>query len=152
MIIADLSRISGRTFPARRHTRNLAGGASPIQTKNFALGYVVLEPHGGQVPWHHHEQEEVYTLLEGRCEICLGTQRQLLTAGQAVFIPSGTFHQLTNLGSSPATIIYCYGPAGDVSHWKQELDGTLPQAGTGDTPPLPTGAQPQHTAIAAPAK
>ena len=26
-------------------------------------------------------------------------------------------------------MIYCYGPAGDVAHWRQELDGTLPRAG-----------------------
>jgi hypothetical protein len=26
-------------------------------------------------------------------------------------------------------MIYCYGPAGDVAHWRQELEGTLPRAG-----------------------
>ena len=30
MTIADLSKIAGRTYPARRRTRNLVGGASPI--------------------------------------------------------------------------------------------------------------------------
>ena len=24
-------------------------------------------------------------------------------------------------------MIYCYGPAGDVAHWRQELDGTSAQ-------------------------
>jgi hypothetical protein len=43
----------------------------------------------------------------------------------------------------PLRIIYCYGPAGDVDHWHQELDGTLPVAGI-DAPLLPGGAQPQH--------
>ena len=42
-------------------------------------------------------------------------------------------------------MFYCYGPAGDVAHWRQELDGTLPPAGVGETPPLPAGAQPQCT-------
>jgi len=36
------------------------------------------------------------------------------------------------------------GPAGDVAHWKQELEGTLPKAGI-DVPALPAGAQPQCT-------
>jgi hypothetical protein len=40
--------------------------------------------------------------------------------------------------------IYCYGPAGDVARWRQELDGTLPRAGA-EAPPLPAGATPQHT-------
>jgi oxalate decarboxylase/phosphoglucose isomerase-like protein (cupin superfamily) len=62
------------------------------------------------------------------------------------YIPPGVFHQLTNIGDTPLRMIYCYGPAGDVAHWRQELDGTLPPAGVGDTPPLPEGAQPQCTA------
>ena len=42
MIIADLSQIDGRTYPARRRTQNLVGGASPIQAGNFAIGHVSL--------------------------------------------------------------------------------------------------------------
>ena len=50
MIIADLNEMEGRTYPARRRTRNLVGGASPIQAASFSLGHVTLEPNGGQVP------------------------------------------------------------------------------------------------------
>ena len=39
-------------------------------------------------------------------------------------------------------MIYCYGPSGDVAHWRQELAGTLPRAGH-EAPPLPFGACPQ---------
>jgi mannose-6-phosphate isomerase-like protein (cupin superfamily) len=145
MIIADLAQISGRTYPARRRTQNIAGGVSPIQAAQFAAGNVTLEPRGGQVPWHNQEQEEIYFLIEGTCEMCLGTERGTLTSGQAVYIPPRVFHQLTNIGDTPARMIYIYGPAGDVAHWRQELSGTLPRAGEGDIPPLPQGAQPQCT-------
>ncbi|MBE0658593.1 MAG: cupin domain-containing protein [Bryobacteraceae bacterium] len=144
MIIADLKEIAGRTYPARRRTQNLVGGMSPIQCKNFAIGNVTLEPNGGQVPWHNQEQEEVYIIIEGTCEMCLGEERRILTTGQAAYITPGVFHQLTNIGDTPARMMYCYGPAGDVAHWRQELDGTLPKAGV-DAPPLPEGAQPQCT-------
>lgn len=144
MIIADLARIGGRTFPARRRTQNLVGGASPIQARHFSLGHVTLEPHGGQVPWHNQEQEEIYLVLEGTGEMCLGDERATIRAGQAVYIPPQIFHQLTNTGATPMRMIYCYGPAGDVAHWRQELEGTLPRAGV-DVPPLPAGAQPQCT-------
>ncbi|MFA5865513.1 MAG: cupin domain-containing protein [Phycisphaerae bacterium] len=144
MIIADLNKIEGRTYPARRRTQNLVGGVSPIQAKNFCIGFVTLEPDGGQVPWHNQDQEEVYFVLEGTGEMCLGLERQVVSSGQAVYIPSGTFHQMTNVGSVPLKMIYCYGPAGDVAHWRQELEGTLPKAGV-EAPPLPTGAQPQVT-------
>jgi mannose-6-phosphate isomerase-like protein (cupin superfamily) len=144
MIIADLNTTEGRTFPARRRTQNLVGGASRIQATNFSVGLVTLEPNGGQVPWHNQEQEEVYFVVEGKGQMCLGSEVTTLTTGQAVFIPSGVFHQLTNVGDTPLKMMYFYGPAGDVAHWRQELEGTLPKAGL-EAPPLPSGAAAQHT-------
>ena len=144
MTIADLAQIPGRTYPARRRTQNLVGGASPIQATNFSLGHVTLEPHGGQVPWHQQDQEEIYFIAEGSGEMCLGEEKSDVQAGQAVYIPPGEFHQLTNTGSAPMRMIYCYGPAGEVAHWRQELSGTLPRAGV-EAPALPEGAQPQCT-------
>jgi mannose-6-phosphate isomerase-like protein (cupin superfamily) len=144
MIVADLGEIEGRVYPARRRTRNLVGGASPIQAQNFSMGMVTLEPNGGQVPWHNQDQEEVYFIVEGTGEMCLGDEIRILKSGQAAYIPSGVFHQLTNIGDTPMRMVYCYGPAGDVAHWRQELEGTLPKAGI-EAPPLPEGAHPQCT-------
>lgn len=144
MIVADLADIAGRKYPARRHTQNLVGGASPIQATNFSMGHVTLEPNGGQVPWHNQEQEEIYYIVEGDGEMCLGAEKIAVKTGQAVYIPSQVFHQLTNTGAKPMRMVYCYGPSGDVAHWRQELDGTLPKAGV-EAPPLPQGAHPQCT-------
>jgi mannose-6-phosphate isomerase-like protein (cupin superfamily) len=108
------------------------------------MGVVTLEPAGGQVPWHNQDQEEVYYVVSGRGEMCLDAERCELVQGQAVYIPPGAFHQLTNTGDTPLQMIYVYGPAGDVAHWRQELDGSLPKAGIA-APPLPSGAQPQCT-------
>ncbi len=142
MKIIDLGAAEGRRFPAGRLTKNVVGGQSPVQSAHFALGVVTLDPDGGQVPWHNQEQEEVYFIVEGSGEMCLGRERAVLGAGQAVAIPPGVYHQITNLGQTPLTLIYCYGPAGDVAHWRQELDGTLPRAGI-DAPTLPDGARTQ---------
>ena len=144
MIIGDLKKIDGRRYPAKRLTQNLVGGASPVQCDNFAMGFVTLDPNGGQVPWHNQEQEEVYFVVSGKTEMCLGDERQIMEAGQIVHIPSGVYHQMTNISDEPATFVYCYGPAGDVDHWKQELAGTLPKEGV-DVPALPEGAHPQCT-------
>lgn len=144
MIISDLNDIEGRTYPARRRTQNIVGGPAPIQAEQFAMGFVTLDPDGGQVPWHNQDQEEVYFILEGTGEMCLGEEKQTVTGGQTVWIPPTLFHQLTNIGDTPLKMVYCYGPAGDVAHWKQELAGTLPKAGV-DVPPLPEGARPQCT-------
>ena len=143
MTIADLAKIAGRKYPAGRRTQNLVGGASPIQAKNFCMGYVTLDPEGGQVPWHNHDQEEVYLIVSGRAEACLGEERKVVTQGQALYVPSGVYHQLTNLGPAPLLMVYVYAPAGDVAHWRQELEGTLPKAGK-NAPPLPEGARLQR--------
>ncbi len=145
MQIVDLNQAEGRVFPARRRTRNLVNGASPITCSNFSMGVVELEPLGGQVPWHNHPQEEVYLVLEGTGEICVNDERRAISAGQAVHVPAHAFHQLTNTGEAPLRFVYCYAPAGEVAHWRQELDGTLPPAGQGEIPDLPNGAWIQHT-------
>jgi mannose-6-phosphate isomerase-like protein (cupin superfamily) len=80
MIVADLAEIKGCVYPARRLTKNVVGGGSPIQATNFSLGYVTQEPNGEQVPWHNQEQEEIYLILEGRGEMCLGTERMNIRA------------------------------------------------------------------------
>lgn len=139
MIVSDLSRIEGRTYPARRRTQNLVGGAAPIKAASFAMGYVTLEPDGGQVPWHNQEQEEVYFVVAGEGEMCLGEEVETLRRGQAVYIPPGVYHQLSNTGDVPLVMIYVYGPAGEVAHWRQELAGTLPREGL-EAPPLPSAS------------
>src|SRR6476646_8556314 len=82
LIIADLEQIAGRTYPARRRTQNLVGGASPIQATNFALGNVTLEPRGGQVPWHNQDQEEIYFIVEGTGEMYMREERRAVKTGQ----------------------------------------------------------------------
>ncbi len=144
MITADLSSIEGRRYPARRHTQAFVGAGLPIQAEGFCVGHVTLDPNGGQIPWHNQESEEVYFIIEGTGEMCVGDERRILETGQAVYMPPGTFHQLTNVGDTPLRFMYCYAPAGDVDHWRQELAGTLPKAGI-DVPPLPDGAQAQCT-------
>jgi mannose-6-phosphate isomerase-like protein (cupin superfamily) len=143
VIVADLSTIEGRAYPAGRRTQNLVGGASPIRAAGFCMGYVTLDPDGGQVPWHDHDQEEVYFIVRGTAEACVGEERRIVTTGQALYVPPRTFHQLTNVGAEPMFMLYTYSPAGEVAHWRQELDGSLPRAGR-DAPPLPAGARPQR--------
>ena len=81
MIISDLREIEGRQFPARRRTQPLAGTGTPIPTEEFSIGFVTFEPNGGQVPWHNQAQEEIYFVIEGEGEMCLGTEKQTLKAG-----------------------------------------------------------------------
>ena len=142
MTILDVAKIDGTRYPAGRVTRPLVGGSSPLGDNDFKFGYVVLDPEGGQVPWHSHEPEEVYFVIEGRGEICVGAERAEIRGGQMVHLPPGIFHQLTNVGRTPLVMLYCCG-RGITLHGKQELSGGLPAAGR-DAPELPAGARPQR--------
>ena len=61
-----------------------------------------------------------------------------------VYIPPGVFHQLTNIGDTPLRMIYTYAPGGDVAHWRQELAGTLPNAGVDGAPAARRRAPAMH--------
>ena len=75
-----------------------------------------------------------------------GVAEALGAAGMTVYLTGrSTTDGAARIGDTPLHMMYIYCPGGDVAHWRQELDGTLPPAGVGPTPPLPAGAQPQCT-------
>ena len=115
---------------ASRETRVLAG-AGGLPAERFVLGYVVIQP-GGEVPGHAHQQEEVYFALEGRGEMVVGDAACPLEALSAVYIPSGIYHALTNVGEAPLAFVFAYAPGGEVSHWAQEAAALQPVAGERD--------------------
>ncbi len=146
MIVADLAQIAGRVYPARPQNAEHRGRREPHSGVEFRhrdgdarterRAGAVAQPGAGRDLFHRRRHR-------ARCAWARSGSR--FHAGRRpTFLPR-VFHQLTNTGSTPMRMIYCYGPAGDVAHWRQELAGTLPRAGV-EAPPLPAGARPQHTA------
>jgi mannose-6-phosphate isomerase-like protein (cupin superfamily) len=88
------------------------------------MGNVTIFP-GGSVPLHHHEQEEVYTVLAGEGMMTIGAEQRPMTAGSSVYIPSGSEHSLANTGTENLIMMFVYAPAGVVDHWAQERNGKL---------------------------
>ena len=102
MITVDLSQIEGRRYPARRRTQNIVGGASPIQAENFSHRQRDARSRtAARCRGTIKSRKKSISSLEGTGEMCLGEERQVLTAGQAAYIPPGVFHQLTNIGDTP---------------------------------------------------
>ena len=147
---ADLNEMEGMQFPARRWGRSITNGTSPITTSGFTAGLSILEPRGGQVPWHNHpdRQNELYVILQGKAQMCVGDETVELQGPTAMFIPGTHWHQLTNVDPElPVPLIYCYEGSVAAPHWWQERDGVLPSAGAKENPPLPADAFPQCTVI-----
>ena len=82
---------------------------SPI-TK-CSLAEEVLPP-GASVGAHHHETtEEIYYILSGTGVMTIGDERRAVGAGDAIFIPIGSVHTLTNTGDVAMTLLLVCGPA-----------------------------------------
>ena len=64
---------------------------------NFSIRVFTLEP-GGHTPHHQHDSEHLNYILEGQARMQLGTEATEVGPGDAVAIPPGTVHQITNIG------------------------------------------------------
>jgi quercetin dioxygenase-like cupin family protein len=85
----------------QRHDLSAAGWES-IQTRvDFAPGAVAAR--------HRHPGEEIVYVLRGSLEYRLdGRGPVTLKAGDALFIPYGTIHGVTNVGGGPASELATY--------------------------------------------
>jgi quercetin dioxygenase-like cupin family protein len=55
---------------------------------------------GAGAPTHFHTVEEVLTVIEGKAELWVGDEREIVSAGQSVFVPAGSRHGFRNSGVS----------------------------------------------------
>jgi len=127
MIVADLKQIAGRRYPAARTTQKLGGSVSPIQAQHFCIGNVTLDADGGQVPWHNHDQEEVYFVLEGQAEMCLGEERRVLSRGRPCKSLAGV-SPVDHIEKLRAYAVLLW-PGRDVAPLAAGTGCTLPRAG-----------------------
>jgi quercetin dioxygenase-like cupin family protein len=76
------------------------------QTGGKVLDWELLLAPGGKVPSSHAhpEQQETFTVLEGRMRLRVGWRRLLLTPGDSVRVPPGTVHHFANAGPVAARV------------------------------------------------
>ena len=68
-------------------------------------------PAGASTAAHHHvNTEEIYYLLEGRGRIRVGEETREVGAGDAIAIPPGAVHQITNTGEAVLKFLCCCAP------------------------------------------
>jgi mannose-6-phosphate isomerase-like protein (cupin superfamily) len=69
-------------------------------------------PVGGSTTRHYHPRaEEIYYITAGRGRIEIAGEFAELGPGDAVAIPPGQVHQITNIGNEPLTFLCCCAPA-----------------------------------------
>jgi mannose-6-phosphate isomerase-like protein (cupin superfamily) len=68
-------------------------------------------PSGASTTAHRHvKTEEIYYLLEGRGRMRVGEETRDVAAGDAVAIPPGAVHQITNMGGTVLKFLCCCAP------------------------------------------
>jgi mannose-6-phosphate isomerase-like protein (cupin superfamily) len=79
--------------------------------RNQSLAEARLAP-GCSTEMHHHVlAEEIYYVLEGKALMRLGQERHPVGPGDAVSIPPGTVHEITNIGATVLKFLCCCAPA-----------------------------------------
>jgi len=78
----------------------------------FSLSEAVVPPGGGPPPHMHYAEDETFVLLEG--DLVLEADGRTLPApvGTVLHVPKGTRPGFTNVGTTPARMLFLYTPAG----------------------------------------
>ena len=96
-----------------------------------------LAPVGFATPYHRHQADEAFYILEGEVTFFRDGERIDLHSGGYIFIPGGTAHGFRVAGATPAAMLILYMPGDDFIHFIQEMgepatSRTLPQPAAPD--------------------
>ena len=79
----------------------------------------IVSPQTGTGLHIHKAEHEMGYVMEGTFQFTIGEQTGTLTAGDWAFIPKGTIHEFTNLGSGRARVLGIYSPSGFDGYFRE---------------------------------
>jgi len=77
---------------------------------NQSLAEARLPPGGSTAPHHHPKTEEIYYILEGEGRMKIGGETKDVSVGDAIAIPPGAVHTITNTGPATLKFLCCCAP------------------------------------------
>lgn len=78
--------------------------------RNQSLAEARLPP-GRSTQGHHHvRSEEIYYILDGDAIMQVGEEKREVGPGDAIAIPPGAYHQITNIGNTVLRFLCCCAP------------------------------------------
>ncbi len=109
MYIHNLSRVAAFITKDGSEIRELLGRSNSC-VRNQSLAEARL-PAGGQTTPHHHvKTEEIYYILAGQALMQIGDETAAVGPGDAIAIPPGSCHQITNTGEDVLRFLCCCAP------------------------------------------
>src|ERR1700685_2527476 len=93
-----------------KFTTDRMGKSTIVQGSFLLAGLNSFEPGQEHAPHAHQGQDKLYLILEGSGMVQVGDQTERLSAGDAVFAPSGVVHSIRNPGPERLVVMAVLGP------------------------------------------
>jgi mannose-6-phosphate isomerase-like protein (cupin superfamily) len=109
MDIHNIHRVPAFTTKDGSEIRELLAHRNSAIVKQ-SLAEARLPPGGKTTPHFHPQTEEIYYILEGEGRMTIGDETCEVEPGDAIAIPPGAVHTITNAGSITLKFLCCCAP------------------------------------------
>jgi mannose-6-phosphate isomerase-like protein (cupin superfamily) len=109
MDIHNIDRVTAFTTKDGSEIRELLAHRNSA-IRNQTLAEARLPPGGSTTPHRHVKSEEIYYILEGQARMRVERDIASVGPGDAIAIPPGAEHQITNTGSTTLKFLCCCAP------------------------------------------
>jgi mannose-6-phosphate isomerase-like protein (cupin superfamily) len=109
MDIRHIDRVQAFTTKDGSEIRELLAHRNSVIEKQ-SLAEARLPPGASTTPHYHRLTEEIYYVLEGQGRMRIESEDREIRPGDAIAIPPGAVHQITNIGSGVLKFLCCCAP------------------------------------------
>lgn len=99
-------------------------GKGNVESANISMQISSI-PVGSEQPIHKHEPEQCYYIVKGKGLMILEGEEQIVTSGDAVYVPSNKEHGIRNIGDIELEYLTANTPPFDESY-ENELWSSKP--------------------------
>lgn len=85
---------------------------SQVSETHLSVTWVDVAPGASQV-LHQHAPEQVYVIIQGKGVMTVGSEKQVVSVGDIVYVPSNYMHGIENKEATPLSYISAATPAFD---------------------------------------
>jgi mannose-6-phosphate isomerase-like protein (cupin superfamily) len=125
MDVRNLHQVPSFTTADGSEIRELLAHRNSV-IRNQSLAEARLQPGQSTTPHYHPRAEEIYFILSGSGRMQLASEIRTVGVGDAVAIPPGVAHQITNVGTDPLVFLCCCAPC--YEHDDTVLLAAMPSA------------------------
>ena len=111
MIVRNLDHPDTQVTKYRAHGGGIAHMILDVRRHLNTLMFLAHAsvPPGAKLEGHVDPMEEIYIIQTGKGLMQVGDDKQEVSPGDAIHIPIGDFHELTNIGDDELTILVVAG-------------------------------------------